>query len=314
MIKTPIPDSYWVERGKFLAGEYPGAESEDEARRKLRAFLDAKISYFIDLTEEHENLAPYADLLRNEAEKLGRKVVHHRMPIRDVSVPTDEFMDEIQEVISDAIEEGHAVYVHCWGGVGRTGTVVGCYLVEQGMSGEEAIEELARLRAGTPKASRKSPETDEQEAMIQVWEMEQGDEDDDSEWEDRNKSLEELLKLISGIEGMMVKALSGAVVAVPMVEGDDDDDQSFAGFIIGEEKKTVFLAFTSMEEVAAYFEDEPTPVAILDAAGFIKMLVETDSMESNFDGLIINPASDLHHFIPVEALKYIAAELPDDDE
>lgn len=314
MTKTPIPDSYWIEKGKLLAGEYPGAESEAEAREKLRAFLEAGVTYFIDLTEEHELLEPYADLLHSEAGKLRKEVVHRRMPIRDVSVPTVEYMDEIQEAISDAIEEGHAVYIHCWGGVGRTGTVVGCYLVEQGMSGEEAMEELARLRAGTPKASRKSPETDEQEEMIQGWEMGEDDADDDSEWEDRNKLLEETLKLITGIQGMMVKALSGAVVAVPMVEGEEEDDESFAGFIIGEDKKTVFLAFTNMDEVEAYFENEPTPIGILSAAGFIRMLAEINSDETKFDGLIINPASENNHFIPVESLKNIAAELPDEDE
>ncbi|QQS48539.1 MAG: dual specificity protein phosphatase family protein [Acidobacteriota bacterium] len=186
MAKTPIPDSYWIENGKILAGEYPGAESEDEARKKLRAFLEAGISYFIDLTEEHEPLEPYAGILHSEAGKAGREVVHRRMPIRDVGVPSVEFMDEIQSVISEAIEEGHTVYVHCWGGVGRTGTVVGCYLVEQGMGGEEAIDHLAKLRAGTPKAHRKSPETADQEAMIREWVME----DEDSEWEKDNDVLE----------------------------------------------------------------------------------------------------------------------------
>lgn len=314
MNKTPIPDSYWLEKGKVLAGEYPCAETEDEARKKLKAFLDAGVTYFIDLTEGHEPLEPYAHLLHSEAGKTGKEVIHRRMPIRDVSVPSIEFMDEIQEAISDAVEEGHTVYIHCWGGVGRTGTVAGCYLVEQGMSGEEAIEHLARLRAGTPKAHRKSPETGEQEEMIRRWLMEEDDDDDDTEWERQNKELEETLTLISKIQGMMVNALSGAMVAVPIMEGSDDEEEfSFAGFIVGEDKKTVFLAFTNMDEVAAYFEDEPAPIAILSAVGFIKMLAETDRTEIKFDGLIINPASEMTHFISAESLVYIAADLSNED-
>ena len=35
------------------------------------------------------------------------------------------------------------VYVHCWGGIGRTGTVVGCWLVRHGMTGDEALAEFA---------------------------------------------------------------------------------------------------------------------------------------------------------------------------
>src|SRR3712207_6971239 len=51
--------------------------------------------------------------------------------------------------------EGGLPYVHCWGGIGRTGTVVGCYLVEHGMDGEQAIAAIAEWRAGTPDKGRR---------------------------------------------------------------------------------------------------------------------------------------------------------------
>jgi hypothetical protein len=35
--------------------------------------------------------------------------------------------------------------VHCYLGVGRTGTVAGCWLAEAGFHGEEALAELNRL-------------------------------------------------------------------------------------------------------------------------------------------------------------------------
>ena len=57
---TPINDSYWLVPGRLLAGEYPGAKTKDEARRKLQSFLDAKVDFFLDLTEEKEGLEPYA--------------------------------------------------------------------------------------------------------------------------------------------------------------------------------------------------------------------------------------------------------------
>ena len=50
----PIPDSYWVAPQVLLAGEYPGARTEEEAREKLEALLDAGIRSFLDLTEAHE--------------------------------------------------------------------------------------------------------------------------------------------------------------------------------------------------------------------------------------------------------------------
>jgi len=312
MAKTPIPDSYWIEKGKILAGEYPGAESQVEARKKLRAFLKAGITYFIDLTEDHEPLEPYADILHSEAGKAGRKVIHRRMPIRDVSVPTAEFMDEIQEAISDAIEEGHAVYIHCWGGVGRTGTVVGCYLVEQGMSGDDAIEHLAGLRKGTPKASRKSPETGEQEEMIRSWVP--PDDDEGAEWEKDNSPLEDVLSMITRIEVLMIESLKQARLAVPVEQGEDKTGITFVGMTNESEKRNYFIAFTNMDAVEEYFEGEPAQIAVVPASAFIKFLMDEDSPKADFDGLVINPASDTSHFIPAGLLEIMAVEFPDEDE
>jgi hypothetical protein len=54
-------------------------------------------------------------------------------------------MRALQREIADALAAGKNIYVHCRAGIGRTGTTVGCYLVEQGLSGEAALAELNRL-------------------------------------------------------------------------------------------------------------------------------------------------------------------------
>jgi protein-tyrosine phosphatase len=167
-IPLPIPDSYWVQPGKLLAGEYPGARSRYEARQKLARFLHARITYFVDLTEEGE-LATYADLLAEEAAAAGVEVIHDRAPIPDLGAPTEAQVAAILDRIDTAVASGHRVYVHCWGGIGRTGTIVGCYLVRHGMSGEQARAEIARLRCGTPDAGRPSPETPEQCERVRGW-------------------------------------------------------------------------------------------------------------------------------------------------
>ena len=76
--------------------------------------------------------------------------------------------------ILDAIAEGlkgGGVYVHCWGGIGRTGTVVGCHLVRSGMTGDEALAEVAEPFTSMAKYSprRRSPETLEQEDYVRSW-------------------------------------------------------------------------------------------------------------------------------------------------
>lgn len=164
----PISDSYWVEPGRLLAGEYPGARSRQEARQKLAQFLGAGITFFVDLTVEGE-LKPYADLLAEEAAAAGVTVTHYRAPIPDLGTPTEAQVAAILDRIDAGIAAGERVYVHCWGGIGRTGTIVGCYLVRHGLSGEQALTEIAHLRCKTPDAGRPSPETWEQCERVRQW-------------------------------------------------------------------------------------------------------------------------------------------------
>ena len=122
----PIPDYYWVAPQQFLAGEYPGAMSKDETRRKLSALLDAGIRSFLDLTETHE-LRAYAPLVQEIAATRQIEVRYRRMSVPDMGIPTVEHMTAVLDHIDGEIQEARPVYVHCWGGIGRTGTVVGCW-------------------------------------------------------------------------------------------------------------------------------------------------------------------------------------------
>ncbi len=166
----PIPDSYWVEPGRFLAGEYPGSLDDSEAAEKIGRLLDAGVTFFIDLTEVGEyGLKPYDHIAQEVAARGQRMVSHRRLPIRDMSAPSPESMRFILENLRQALSQGEVIYLHCFGGIGRTGTVAGCYLVEQGMSGEEALAEIARRRADTPDGWRRSPETEAQRDLVRMW-------------------------------------------------------------------------------------------------------------------------------------------------
>lgn len=163
-----LPDAYWVIPGQLLAGEYPGDLNPSCTRQRLTALLDIGIREFIDLTWEGE-LEPYRELLCQEARQLNLEIGYTRYAIPDLGIPARVTMKAILDHIDRAITYEKMVYVHCWGGVGRTGTVVGCYLVRHGLSGPEALERLQILRRGTAKWWRPSPETDEQRVMILSW-------------------------------------------------------------------------------------------------------------------------------------------------
>lgn len=161
MRDVPIPESYWVAE-RLLAGEYPRTLDEAESRAKVARLCDAGVTSFVDLTEEGE-LHPYREFL---AEGVRVK----RLPIRDLACPTALEMRAILDTIDEELELGETVYVHCWGGRGRTGTVVGCWLVRHGLTGEKALARIAELRQ-TPDAhaGRDAPETSAQRRMVYEW-------------------------------------------------------------------------------------------------------------------------------------------------
>ena len=170
MTKIPIIESYWVEENRFLAGEYPGSYSPEIMRQRMDAFLEAGVTTFIDLTQSHE-LASYESMLKERAQIYSVNTSYQRIPIRDHSVPSAVTMTSILNAIDDAINNEGCVYVHCWGGVGRTGMVVGCYLVRHGYTNQQAVDQVNKLfktRPNNPYFAR-SPESDEQVEFILNW-------------------------------------------------------------------------------------------------------------------------------------------------
>jgi ADP-ribosyl-[dinitrogen reductase] hydrolase len=180
----PRPDknTYWVVPPKFLAGEYPGDIDPVKARKRIKQFLGAGIRHFIDLTELDE-LEPYETILLEEARNSSTEVTYQRFPIVDNSVPRNaECLAEILFAIDRRIKEEGVVYLHCWGGVGRTGLVVACWLQEHGRTPNDALAELSAKWSTVEKIYRK-PESPETATQV----------DWDKSWPQRRRSVHQLL-------------------------------------------------------------------------------------------------------------------------
>jgi ADP-ribosyl-[dinitrogen reductase] hydrolase len=157
----PLAESYWVVPGKLLAGKYPGGKNLKDLERRLGVLLEAGFDGFLDLTENGE-LPPYEGYL-------PQNVVYRRTPISDHGVPRDAaHMAGILAELDAMLREGRRVYVHCRAGIGRTGTVVACHLIQQGLGGADAIVRLNELWQTSDRSDTwpAIPETDEQRDFV----------------------------------------------------------------------------------------------------------------------------------------------------
>lgn len=173
---VPFSRSYWVLPGQFMAGCYPGSEDMEEAERKLRGLLEHGIRHVINLMEPSEfnrdmkPFVPYEALMKSIANSMCLEVTFERISIKDGWVPNYWQMIEILDCIDENIERGRPVYLHCWGGRGRTGTVVGCYLVRHGLcAAHKVMDEIRELRKHTKDYDEPSPESRRQHEMVLSW-------------------------------------------------------------------------------------------------------------------------------------------------
>ena len=144
-----------IEPGRLIAGRHPCAWGPENAPAEVHELERAGVTLFLDLTQEGE-LEPYAHLVSPRARYL-------RMSICDFSVPAPEQLVETLDEIDAELRFDGQVYVHCWAGCGRTGVVVGAWLVRHGVPPKGALERIAKARGVG------CPQTLEQRLMVLDW-------------------------------------------------------------------------------------------------------------------------------------------------
>ena len=162
---------YWILENKLMAGALPSTPDLEGTKAKIGYLKNNNVSAIINLMEaderdKHGN--PFFDYMPI-ANELGIDVL--RFPIKDVSIPTIETMRSILDTINHLLENEKTVYIHCWGGIGRTGTVAGCFLIEHKMAtNTEAVSMIQKLKQHSERlATRISPETVEQIRFVENW-------------------------------------------------------------------------------------------------------------------------------------------------
>ncbi|MFN8222021.1 MAG: hypothetical protein U0R50_02085 [Gaiellales bacterium] len=153
----PSPEAYLVTE-RLIAGGFP-FDGEDGSR--VARYEALGVGVFVDLTHPTDPLPSYEPHLSS-----ATRIAH---PIVDMATPTVPQMRRILDDIDEGLSGDGAVYVHCWGGIGRTGTVVGCWLQRHGLDEGDAIARIAALRRMALDSSMPSPQTTAQRAMVRGW-------------------------------------------------------------------------------------------------------------------------------------------------
>jgi protein-tyrosine phosphatase len=129
--------------GRWMPGRH--ADSDVRLREDLAAIGAEGATMLVTLLERAE-LVQLGDL-RRESRRAGLTWVH--FPIPDMWVPSDVAATRrLVARMLDALEQGRDVVVHCWGGLGRAGTIAACCLVAHGCEARRAVATVRSARPG----------------------------------------------------------------------------------------------------------------------------------------------------------------------
>src|SRR5262249_4533467 len=141
----PSPNGFsWIDKPLLAALARPTSPEE------FRWLRENGIELLLSLTEDRP---------RRDWTEAANLLVFHE-PLEDMEPPTQEQLDRCVSVLQKAHARSMGVAVHCGAGLGRTGVVLAAYFVTQGLSAQNAIAKVRRLRPG-------SVETEEQEKSVE---------------------------------------------------------------------------------------------------------------------------------------------------
>jgi ADP-ribosyl-[dinitrogen reductase] hydrolase len=167
---VPFDSAYWVIEGKLIAGEIPISFEKTETTKKLNGLVNLDVGAVINLMEEDEK-DYFGELFYDYSTYLEDKGVKvHRHAIKDMDIPSPIQMMRILKQIEYYTNQNKIVYVHCWGGIGRTGTVVGCYLLQNKLANSSnVLSKIIELKKDSGLALKESPQTQAQREFILDW-------------------------------------------------------------------------------------------------------------------------------------------------
>lgn len=126
-----------------------GWDPEGDLEGDLDALRDWGAQSLVSLIEDQEFQLLGATRLPQCSRRRGLRWWH--LPIRDMCAPNDAFETHwrhVGEELRRLLADDGRVALHCWAGLGRTGTIAARLLVELGDDPQRAMERVREARPG----------------------------------------------------------------------------------------------------------------------------------------------------------------------
>ena len=123
-----------------MAKPVPGEWIEDEFSGLKRLGIDRIVSLLEDFEQIEIGLGSEEELCRKNG------MEYTSFPIPDRGLPNTDAAKKLATKLHNEICAGKHVVIHCRAGIGRTGIIAGSILVESGITADDALSLISKVR------------------------------------------------------------------------------------------------------------------------------------------------------------------------
>ena len=176
----PTEESNWVILNNLMVGAYPSSNDDELNDVILSDILSCGVTTFVCLQQEYDHTAteeawrsgarlrPYIyDAMKLSARPSDLEFLH--VPIQDCGTTNDGVVLDLATDLCWRLIHGQVIYLHCWGGHGRSGTVAAVMLgLLYGVDKNEALDRTQMYHdLRTCPLNVRSPQTPAQREQVE---------------------------------------------------------------------------------------------------------------------------------------------------